>query len=121
MPYDCEVYQKDGYLLFVVSGDINSIEDVALLTQDIVTSIPESGCYRIMIDERAILRGVGEEDFTLYADHVLNQSTLWLKTAAIYAPEDVEKYSWVETILQNRAFSYKIFDDMDEAKDWLQC
>lgn len=117
MPYHIETLQKEDHLLISVSGTIEPT-DLGGYARAVDVLANKMGCHRVLIDERSVSRKVDQYD-------CINHTNQWLlhnpglKVAAVFTPDDAHKFRWIETILQNRSFVYKIFDDISEAKRWL--
>jgi len=121
MPFDFETELKDGYLLFVVSGSLDSAEDILTFSDAIAEHALRAGCNRVILDERAAFRNVDQHDFILFGDRwVASRPPMGIKVAAVYTAEDARKFHWVETIVRNRSMVCRIFDDMAAAVRWLR-
>ena len=120
MPYHIDIRPKDGYLLFTVSGTLESEEDALHYLDTVVTFALKEGQYRVLVDERKSSKKMDQHDCVLYADQwTSNNPPSGIRVAAVYSPSEAQKYHWVETILQNRSIMCRVFTDMNEARDWL--
>jgi len=120
MPYSYAKQDKDGYLLFTLSGEVESAEDLTVFTRSLMREAARCDCWRLLLDERTISRKVDQYDLMVFADRwIMDKPRSGVKLAAVYSPDDARRFPWIETILQNRSLIYKIFDDMAEAERWL--
>ncbi|WP_419786913.1 hypothetical protein [Pseudodesulfovibrio sp.] len=122
MPYEFEVKEEDRYLLLVVSGEVETIEDMRAFSKALVECAEEKGYKRLILDQRLVSRKLDLHDYMVYADQWrLERPPSGIKIAAVYSQEDVNNFQWVETICQNRSIIYRIFSNSDEAERWLAC
>ena len=120
MPYKFETQPQDGYLLYTVSGTIDSVADGLEYVKAIVISAQKQGHYRILIDERTATKKMDQHDCVTWANEwTSRRSPTGIRVATVYSPAELQNFHWVETILQNRSIVCKIFDDMNEAREWL--
>jgi len=118
MPYTFEAHQKDGYILLVASGTIESTKDLVLLSRALREKADEFDCRRFLIDERAVVKNIDSHDLTVFAEMKVDEP-IKLRLAVIYSPEDLAEFRWMETIQQNRSIAYRQFSSFDEAEQWL--
>lgn len=119
MPYEFEVQPKDGYIRLTASGVLESDSDLMVLSQSLEKEALRFHCRRLLIDERKAVKKVTPHDFITFSDFKMNGPRSWLRMAIVYSPENVSRFRWIETVLQNRSVAYRQFSSTEEAEQWL--
>ena len=119
MPYTYELQRKEGYALLIASGEIESVEDLVVLGQSMERLADKLDCWRFLIDERSVVMRIDPLDLTVFAENRIDEPRTGLRVAVIYTPENLIRFHWVETILQNRSIPYRQFSSFKEAEQWL--
>lgn len=120
MSYNLQMRKRDGYLLFTVTGTLESAEDLTAYSNDIEKHARQADVRHVLLDMREVSRRVDQHDCATYANKwSQDHPNIWLKVAAVYTAADAQRFKWVETIYKNRSINYKIFDDMEKAEHWL--
>ena len=120
MSYTFEVREMDGYLLFILSGVAESVDELRAFSEAMVVRALKTDSKRVLLDERDTIKKLDLHDCMVHAERwVTDKPRLGMRIAAVYTPADARAFHWVETIFQNRSISYKIFDAMDKAELWL--
>ena len=119
MPYTYEVQRKDGYILLTSSGEIQSVEDLVVLGQDMERLAEQLDCWRFLIDERSVVMEIDPLDLTVFAESRIDEPRKIMRVAVIYTVENVARFHWIETFLQNRCIPYRQFSSFEEAEQWI--
>jgi len=119
MPYTFETHEKDGYLLLIASGSIESLDDMKAVSQAIKDTAAQFRCRRFLIDERAVNKTIDPHDITIFAEFRANEPDYRLRVALVCTPENVSRLRWIETFFQNRSLPYRQFSSFQEAEQWL--
>jgi hypothetical protein len=107
MPYTYEVQRKEGYILLTSSGEIKSMEDLIELGQSMEDLANRMDCWRFLIDERSVVMAIDPLDLTVFAESRVDEPRSNMRVAVIYTPENLSRFHWIETFLQNRCIPYR--------------
>ncbi|OIQ52085.1 hypothetical protein BerOc1_00557 [Pseudodesulfovibrio hydrargyri] len=119
MPYTYEVLKKDGYIQLTSSGKIGSMEDLVELGRSMEDLANRLDCRRFLIDERSVVMAIEPLDLTAFAESRMDEPRTGMRVAVIYTPENLSRFHWIETFLQNRCIPYRQFSSFEEAEQWL--
>ena len=123
MPYDTKIEVKDDHIRFTLSGRRNELTE----TQDAVAAY--APVFRALQKHRlsrllVIYRLEGRFSPMTGFDHVNNPQAMgWtrdVRVAAVNASSSpIEDLKKIETLIVNRSFPVRLFNDEAEALEWL--
>ena len=121
MSYQFEYQEKAGYLYVHVLGE-RTQDAVISLTRELSQKAIERGFTRILVDVRE-LKGwlqVMESNYIVTTEFPKFRGS-GLKRAAILdrEPAEPQRWSFFETVAQNRGFELRVFTELDLARQWL--
>ncbi|WP_281762352.1 hypothetical protein [Pseudodesulfovibrio nedwellii] len=121
MMYSQAFTEKKEYLLCVSDGTVADVEHFIEWAMSLVSKAKETGYSRLLIDNRTFVLELSSLDVITFAKYLedMGAATFGLRLAALTSPMNVEISRLVETSLTNRSASYKIFQSLAEAKEWL--
>lgn len=120
MPYEYTVEKRDGYLWLDVQGDADTPEDASWFAGEAVREAAESGCDRLLLDERKLNMRLTSYDVYVLAELLSEAIPLsGLRVATLHSEMNREVGQVFETMLQNRSMIYRSFVDERKALDWL--
>lgn len=120
--YSIDFQIENSVLKAMISGTIATGEEAAAKAREVIDTGLKVGIYRILLDERALDVNVEFHEIIAIATELENRGipSYGGRMACLYPPEKKDFYKTFETIYQNRSFSYRLFDDFDQALDWLR-
>ena len=121
MSYDFTFYYDEPYLLFVLSGRVDSVEQVLAYTAAIIEEATAKGYDAVLVDERAAQISIEQFEAIQIADAYDARyiQLLGIRGAVVVDPKDAERAHSLETAYANRSLPIKYYTDVDEAKRWL--
>jgi len=120
MEYTTEYKEMDDIYLVQVTGRVKRPDDSVALQQFARQIEEESGHHRFLFDMRQaqIVAGTYSTFETGTVPNDASRKQLQEIVALVYAG-DLEDHKFMETVAVNRGYQLKVFDDMDEATEWL--
>ena len=121
MNYTACIQPLETYLKVTVSGTMESFEDLADFADLLRKLSDEYSQNWLLLDERKLRRHLDVLDiYSLAEADISTQAAVrGIRMACLPHPEDAEFAKNIETIMQNRSISYRVFSDPDEAEAWL--
>ncbi len=121
MPYFIESTVKEDHLRITTSGRIDSIEPVIEYGNRIITLAAQANMRRVLLDELGLSVSLSPLDAVLLGEQLLEVANLaqGIRVAAVCTPENYETLSFIETSLQNRSISFRVFKEEQKALNWL--
>lgn len=120
MPYEFDIIEKEDYLLFDVTGESATVEDVVQFTQTLLKEAMKRDCRSVMLDERGLRQRLDSHDAYLAAEKlVADRPRSGIRFASIRSDENWTIGKRFETIFQNRSINFRVFDNIPEAETWL--
>lgn len=119
MSHSLEYREKDGYVLLRMFGDLNA-EVARPAIKAWLAMAAEYDCKRVLIDYtdcNVTESTIGMFDLAAKLGDVGVPRTMPI---AAVAAGDLEDHRFVETVAQNRGWTYKVFTDLEEAERWLK-
>lgn len=115
-----EAEPKDGYVLVRMSGMMPAGSFMENLLR-FMGIVKDSGVKRVLIDEAGLDFMVDMlEAYELGESSVITEAaTEGYRFASVPAPGNRDRNRVLETVMQNRSVSYRVFDSLSEAKAWL--
>lgn len=126
MNYSIEIMQEAGFIRVMTTGKWIKEKDDGLV-REIMETIARTGVRKVLLDMREL-----HFDFPLFTifqraqdlrDQRMEYSLLSLKVALVYPPENEkmkDDFSFFETAAQNRGLPYRVFEQVEEALEWLK-
>ena len=122
MPYSIQFLDKNDYLIFSLSGEIDNLDELISYAESVISQTRISSHKRLLLDETGVSMNVDTHDAILFAKHLAGAKVahLGFRAAVICAPENYALIQSFETALQNRSMNYKVFKEIDAAEEWLK-
>jgi hypothetical protein len=120
MEYTFEHDKERDVCVVRVSGENRRPEDSRVLQQFACDFRAENGCSRFLFDmrEATIIGGTMDTYQTGTQPHYNGVPRGASKTALVYSG-DMADHKFLETVVSNRGYVLRVFDDYDEAYAWL--
>ena len=121
MSFDLTFETRDGYIVGLVTGVIDTPEALLRKVQTMVHKALDSNVTRFLMDERGLDLRLEAHDVIEVANRLeeRNVQSLGGRSACLCNPERFELYRACETIYHNRSLSYKVFEHEADAVAWL--
>jgi hypothetical protein len=121
MSFDLTFETRDGYIVGVVTGVIDTPDKLLRKIRTMVHKALDSNATRFLMDERALELRLEAHDIIEVANRLeeRNIQSLGGRSACLCNPGFVELYRACETIYHNRSLSYGVFDREEDAVAWL--
>ncbi len=115
-----ELEERGRYLLVTLTGVLGSVDDVAAVAGRVVSAVRESGCVRVLQDERGMEVTMDGYDTLFAADRVDTFAPgSGVRVASLRSPANWEIGLVTETFLRSRSLNFRVFGGVDEALAWL--
>lgn len=109
-----------GKMLFVkASGEDENIEEVKEYAQAILESAFQNESNIILCDERELIYKLSVIDTFQLAEFVSQNCPLIFKVAIVTNTDNIKDINFYETVVTNRGMRLKVFNQIQEAEDWL--
>ena len=121
MSYSFSTIDKEDHLFFQVDGEANDLADVIAHAESIIFQARKFKHKRLLLDETALSMSIDTHDAILFANWFAETkvAAMGLRAAVVCAPCNRAVIRAFETALRNRSISYKMFDDLESASEWL--
>lgn len=122
MATQTQVIRENGYLRFVTTGVLASLDDVIAYGTLMYDQAVDTGVYRVLLDEKGMEDAA--EASTIYEwcenDVVARTAAAGIRIAGVSTKENFEINKVYETMLQNRSYNFRVFLTEEEAVAWLR-
>lgn len=121
MSFDLLFEIRDGYIVGVVTGVIDTPEMLLRKVRTMVHKGLDSNLTRFLMDERGLEMNLEQHDIIQVANQLekRNIQALGGRSACLCKPESTELYRACETVYHNRSLSYRVFEREEDAVAWL--
>ncbi|EGB16365.1 hypothetical protein DND132_3162 [Pseudodesulfovibrio mercurii] len=121
MSFDLLFEIRDGYVVGVVTGVIDTPEELLRKIRTMVHKGLDSHLTRFLMDERGLELRLDPHDIIQVADLLEehNIQSMGGRSACLCNPRLMEQYRACETVYHNRSLSYRVFEREEEAVAWL--
>ncbi|WP_319581989.1 hypothetical protein [uncultured Pseudodesulfovibrio sp.] len=121
MAFDLTFEIRDGYIVGLVIGLIDTPEALLHKIRTMVHKGLDSNMTRFLMDERGLDLRLEAHDIIKVANRLeeRNVQSLGGRSACLCKPASFDLYRACETIYHNRSLSYKVFGDEADAVAWL--
>jgi hypothetical protein len=111
----------ETYLKIIVSGAMESFDDLAGFAELLRRLSDEYGLHRALLDQRRLHMRLDTLDVYRLAESEVSAEAAvrGVRIACLPNSEDSGFARNMETIMHNRSISYRVFADEDEAVAWL--
>jgi len=121
MACEYSVQQKEGYLLFKLTGSFDSSDEVVDFATSMIRIVLENQCLRVVLDEHELQINFDQFDAYSFAEKLTETAPrIGIRIGTIRSDESQDYYRWLETTLRNRSVNYRIFADESEAVRWVR-
>jgi hypothetical protein len=120
MGIEYEIEMEDDALYVTASGFDESLEEVTAYGQAVIDACKKHQCRKVLSDERDLEYRLNTVDTYELATYYAERVPDIIKVAVVCAPESYENGEFWETVVRNRALTFRVFTDMDEARTWLE-
>ncbi|WP_319470652.1 hypothetical protein [uncultured Pseudodesulfovibrio sp.] len=116
-----EIFREDGYLRIVTTGTLRTIEELIAYGTFMYDQATSLQIPRILLDEDKMDDAADASTIYEWCEHevVSKTATAGIRIAGICTAENYACNKVFETMLQNRSYNYKVFQDEQEAIKWL--
>ncbi|QJB58236.1 hypothetical protein [Pseudodesulfovibrio sp. zrk46] len=117
-----EIIQEDGYIRIVTTGVLKSIDDLIQYGTLMYDQAIAAGIPRILLDEENMEDAAEASTIYRWCEHevVAMTAAAGIRIAGICTAENFECNKVFETMLQNRSYNFKVFQNEQEAVAWLK-
>ena len=123
MPYEAKIEAFSDHIRAEVSGTRvpgEAVADAGLVGQKVVDLCREKGIHKVLLAINLAGRLSAIDAYEIVSDSEQYGWSRELKTALVdLNAESLEDSFFTETVAVNRAFPMGVFDNEEEAKDWL--
>jgi hypothetical protein len=121
MSHDLTFEIRDGYIVGMVTGMIDTPEELLRKIRTMLHKALDSNITRFLMNERGLDLRLEAHDIIEVANRLekKNVQSLGGRSACLCNPASIELYRACETIYHNRSLSYKVFTDEADAVAWL--
>jgi len=121
MPYSFSTIDKEDYLFFNVDGEANALDDIIAHAESVISQARKFKHTRLLMDETALVMNVDAHDIILFAKWFAETKVAGtgFRAAVVCSQCNRSLIRSSETALQNRSISYKMFKNVESAKEWL--
>ena len=121
MPSTSCIQPLEHYLRMTTTGSLESAEELMGYVALVDRMAREYDTNRILVDETRLTLMADLLDTCVFAESDLAQDMIsrGVRVACLPGPARREFLRGVETILNNRSFSFRVFDAEDAAVAWL--
>ena len=122
MSYELTTRVEDNVLIATVTGSRN-LRTVVAVAQEIKSSCKKHGVDKVLIDVQRFEGRLRDVDaFFLVTKHfkVLRDRRVLRKAAVLDRSLSHDRHRFLENIAVNRGYKFHIFDDYDEAMEWVR-
>ncbi|HKI80829.1 MAG TPA: hypothetical protein VKA04_04220 [Pseudodesulfovibrio sp.] len=121
MSFDLSFEIRDGYIVGVVTGVIDTPEQLLRKIRTMLHKALDSNMNRFLMDERGLELHLEAHDIIQVANRLEYRNVQFLggRSACLCNPGFVEQYRACETAYHNRSLSYKVFEREADAVAWL--
>lgn len=122
MPADIVFEDCEGYLLGVVSGCIENVEELIMFCHSVVSAVSSRSVKKMLLDMLSLEDRTSYHDGTILGemDMVTDMARMGVRFASVHSPDKVGRHRLYETIFSIRSLKYKAFVEVDEAIRWLK-
>ena len=114
LSYDSEL----GCIVLHIEGKV-TVEVIRELAPEVASMVEETGCRRILNDMSVATIDVAVMDL-FDSPKIMSESGIASDTKrALVVPCSFAKSGFLETVTRNRGQNLMVFEDVDEAKEWL--
>ena len=118
-PYRLTFEQRDGYLYAYVEGEHDNYEISMAYWLEVVCEVVRTAAKRVLIDENIVESATMEEVFRLASElPTLGFGATYVAFVDRYLDQN-EINSFAELVAVNRGLNGKIFNNEQQAIDWL--
>ncbi len=120
MTCEYDIVEKDAFLLVAVSGEMTTCDEAFSLAESVALQarIGKRGC--VLFDVRGLKQDLVFHDFYRLAERMaMIVPSMSVRIASVRSPENKQLGQHLETLFQNRAINFRVFDDYNEAESWL--
>ena len=113
--------KKDKYILVKTEGTVTTIDQVINYADDIFEKCLKESKNKVLIDDRnTIVYTSLIKNFQIAEKVALLQSEkVFVTTALVTNESNKDKFTDIELFFRNRGFYFKVFDSINNAKNWL--
>nr|WP_321255769.1 hypothetical protein [uncultured Pseudodesulfovibrio sp.] len=121
MDYILTFRDNGDHLVAVVSGMVNTFEALSAMAHAVVERTSDHLSKKVLVDFRTVSMSIDFLSAQTLANNLESEGVQLsgIRLACLYIAEDVDMYRVFETAHRNRSLSFKIFENEDEAVDWL--
>jgi len=109
----------DDTLTVVVSGTGVCAADIRLLVEDIERETSKHGLLQVMCDATGMEHTLNHLEVLALAKHAVSVVPVGGRLAIVYARDDREKASFMETVMVHLGKSMRVFSSAAAANAWL--
>lgn len=121
MDYKVSISENNRYLIVRVFKDVTN--ELALrFSRDAAALGDEKGIRKLLVDERgwgSLSSVLQKHDFAHGEAEGTGLTRVW-RVAILKDPEDRRDVDFLETVMRNAGFNFRLFTDESEAKRWLE-
>ena len=121
MPISSRIESCPGYLLVTNTGRNDTLADSLAYVDHVLGECKRLGRVGLLIDDRAAAHRVPTADALTVAEHLLNAlgAKHVVKMAVVPGPETLLVTDDFAVFMRARGMGFKVFDDLDAARAWM--
>ena len=120
MKYDVDHCADSGICIVTVSGEHKRPEDSKILQQVALDYCTKQQCSRFLFDMRkAKVTGTTMDVYETGMEPIVQKFDRSRFKIALAYSGDMTDHKFMETVLVNRGYNVRVFDDYDNALSWL--
>jgi hypothetical protein len=114
--------KKDGEILVAEASGVRTYDTVTAISKEIVDACREKGTQKVLIDVQALDGKLNMFDaFRIASTYfgMIRDRTVLNQAAIVDLKTSESRYKFFETVAVNRGYNIRIFNNVEEALEWL--
>lgn len=122
MAIQLESKQKDGYIRIISTGVLKTLDELIEYGTYMYDQAIAFGIPRILLDGERMEDAADPATIYEWCENeiIVKTATAGIRIAGVCTPENYACNKVYETMLQNRSYNFRVFQDEQEAIEWLK-